>query len=311
MKNNEENQKNEELKELETSVEKNFPIHPKHHHLHMKQLLKTSLKKGVGGGIGGFTAMSVQVVSLMWLRTTINNQYIYGENFLPTLRNLYNEGGVKRMYRGFFFALIQASMVRFGDTFSNQATFEFFKDNANMPIIMKTGIATFFSSLFRIGLMPVDAMKTCSQTTGRSILYERIRDRGFRAFYSGSTAVFFSSIVSFFPWFFTFNTLYEKLPPFNNIVRNGVIGFCSSTVAATFSNTFKVLKVYKQAFYTDHTYRAVVQTVQKTDGFGGIFFRGLKTKICVSGLQGILFSICWKYIEERIFEKKEKKEIEI
>jgi len=38
----------------------------------VKKTLSTSLKRALGGGISGATAMIIQVSSLMWLRTTMN-----------------------------------------------------------------------------------------------------------------------------------------------------------------------------------------------------------------------------------------------
>lgn len=36
----------------------------------------SSLKDAIGGGIPGAAAMGVQVLSLMWLRTVLNYQYV-------------------------------------------------------------------------------------------------------------------------------------------------------------------------------------------------------------------------------------------
>ena len=39
------------------------------------EILNKSFTKALNGGISGATAMGIQVTSLMWLRTTMNNQY--------------------------------------------------------------------------------------------------------------------------------------------------------------------------------------------------------------------------------------------
>ena len=36
----------------------------------------------------------------MWLRTTMNYQYRYGTKLGETFSKLYNEGGIRRFYRG-------------------------------------------------------------------------------------------------------------------------------------------------------------------------------------------------------------------
>ena len=44
----------------------------------LKKVLADAGKKALGGGIAGALAMVVQVVALMWMRTTINFQHKYG-----------------------------------------------------------------------------------------------------------------------------------------------------------------------------------------------------------------------------------------
>jgi hypothetical protein len=52
-------------------------------------------------------AMVVQVMSLMWMRTTINYQYRHGGTMTHTMRTLYAQGGIFRFYQGVMPALIQ------------------------------------------------------------------------------------------------------------------------------------------------------------------------------------------------------------
>ena len=59
--------------------------------------------------------MSVQVITLMWMRTTVMYQYRYGSTTSEALRALYQQGGVRRFYRGVLPALFQAPLSRFGD----------------------------------------------------------------------------------------------------------------------------------------------------------------------------------------------------
>ena len=56
-----------------------------------------------------------QVVTLMWLRTTVMYQYRYGSTTRDAMRHLYSEGGVWRFYKGVLPALLQAPLSRFGD----------------------------------------------------------------------------------------------------------------------------------------------------------------------------------------------------
>jgi len=82
------------------------------------------------------------------------------------------------------------------------------------------------------------------------------------------------------------------------------LGFCSSAVSDTCSNSIRVVKVYKQSHPDQLTYAQVVKNVISESGVSGLMFRGLETKILANGLQGILFSILWKQFEEVLFPKK-------
>jgi len=77
-----------------------------------------------------------------------------------------------------------------------------------------------------------------------------------------------------------------------------VIGFCSSLVSDTTSNSIRVVKVVKQVSPVPITYGQAVRQVIAADGIGGLFFRGLKTKLLANGLQGMLFTVLWKSIED-------------
>jgi Mitochondrial carrier protein len=86
--------------------------------------------------------------------------------------------------------------------------------------------------------------------------------------------------------------------------RRAILGFCSSAVSDTCSNSIRVVKVYKQSHPDQMSYMQVVRNVIAESGIQGLLFRGLETKILANGLQGILFSILWKHFEEVLFPKK-------
>ena len=54
------------------------------------------------------------------------------------------------------------------------------------------------------------------------------------------------------------------------------------------------------ALYTPNNALKVktVKSIIKKDGILGLFGRGLQTRIITNGIQGMLFTVCWKYIEE-------------
>ena len=157
--------------------------------------------------------------------------------------------------------------------------------------------------------MPIDTFKTMRQVHGSnafSLLKAKVKTNGISALYHGSMGACGSTIIGHFPWFFTFNYLSESVPKpdksnsFLYYSRYAGIGFCSSLVSDTFSNFGKVIKVSKQTSEQGTTYRQVVKNIIKQDGVVGLFSRGLKTKIIINGIQGIIFTIAWKTIEEII-----------
>ncbi|KAK2080833.1 hypothetical protein QBZ16_000687 [Prototheca wickerhamii] len=270
----------------------------------LSEVLRNAGKKALGGGIPGAAAMAIQVLSLMWLRTTVNYQYRYGTTTSVALKTLYKEGGVVRFYRGVGPALIQGPMSRFGDTAANAGVLTLLNESEstrNLPIPVKTACASAAAGAFRIFLMPVDALKTTMQVEGKngfSILAAKVRTGGVPVLYHGALAAAAATWAGHFPWFATYNYLNEALPQYTELpkklLRSAVIGFCASAISDTVSNSIRVVKTTKQTSKVPMTYPEVVKMVVKEDGVLGLFGRGLKTKILSNGLQGLLFSVLWR-----------------
>jgi hypothetical protein len=85
---------------------------------------------------------------------------------LQALKTLWSQGGVPRFYQGLAPALIQGPLSRFGDTAANTAVLTVLED-VDIPVAAKTVAASFAAGLFRIFLMPVDALKTIMQARAR------------------------------------------------------------------------------------------------------------------------------------------------
>lgn len=275
-----------------------------------KSILQKSFNKALNGGLSGSVAMGFQVCSMMWLRTTLNYQYKHGGTFINNIKYLYSQGGVPRFYRGLVPALFQAPLSRFGDTAANIGMMNYLNNNSstsNLPISVKTFCGSTFAGLWRINLMPIDTCKTINQVHGKkgySILKQKISTHGIRVLYHGSLGACGATIIGHFPWFFTFNTLSEKIPKSdnNNILykmgRYAGIGFCSSLVSDTVSNFSRVIKVSKQTNIKNTSYKNIITNIINEKGIKELFGRGLKTKIIINGLQGIVFTVVWKSCEE-------------
>eukprot|EP00977_Amphora_coffeiformis_P001937 scaffold370_cov176-Amphora_coffeaeformis.AAC.14 len=282
--------------------------------LSVNQILIRAGKRGLGGGIPGALAGIIQVLTLMWLRTTANHQSRYGTSFMQAIRVLYREGGIRRLYRGLSFALIQAPLVRFVSTAANDGV-ESFLGSFEMTRNWGPGRTTVFASIIvgiaRIALMPIDTMKTVLQvdsSEGFRNLVRRLRAGKFGVLYQGSVATAISAIAGHYPWFYTYNFLASKdwvtkfVP--SKLLRNAAIGFCASIISDTTTNFLKVIKTTKQALGSKHSssYAEVVRMIVAADGWKGLFGRGLKTRIGTNALQSILFTIIWRGLSEKIQE---------
>lgn len=277
-----------------------------------KEIFDKAAASAMRGGTAGAVAMFMNVGALMWMRTTVNYQYRNGTSFPVSLKTLYADGGIPRFYRGVLPALIQGPMSRFGDTAANTGMLTLMNSmdaTKDLNVGFKTVSASMAAAAFRIFLMPVDTVKTTMQVTGKfSNVVDKVKVSGIPALYQGSLAAASATFVGHYPWFFTYNLLSEKIPkqddPLKELGRRAVLGFCSSAVSDTCSNSIRVVKVYKQSSEVELSYPQVVRNVIKESGIQGLMFRGLETKILANGLQGILFSVMWKHFEEVLFPKK-------
>ena len=280
------------------------------------EVFEKAKNRALQGGLAGAAAMGINVLTLMWMRTTINYQYRHGTDTMTALKTLYKEGGIPRFYRGLAPALIQGPLSRFGDTAANTGTLALLdnlESTENMPVWAKSACASFSAALFRIFLMPVDTFKTTMQVQGKegiTNLFAKFRASGPSVFYHGSLAAASATYVGHYPWFATYNYLSENLPRPDGFAqklgRSAFIGFCSTAVSDTLSNSIRVVKVYKQSNTETIGYPEAVKRVIKEDGVMGLFGRGLKTKLISNGVQGLMFSVLWKYIDETVFKAERK-----
>ena len=83
----------------------------------------------------------------------------------------------------------------------------------------------------------------------------------------------------------------------HKLIKRAGIGLGSSLVSDTSSNFVRVIKTIKQTSHNTMSYKETVKFLTEKEGYSWIF-RGLKTKIITNGLNGIIFSITWKYFQE-------------
>lgn len=267
-------------------------------------ILNKAYNRAIGGGLAGSSAMIIQITSLMWLRTTMNYQYKNGGKFSQSVKTLFKDGGIPRFYRGYSAAIAIGPLSRFGDTAANAYVTSIF-EKTTIPITIQTFCGSSVAALWRSFLMPIDAIKTSLQVNGKSglnILKTKMINHNPTILYHGTLASMSATFVGHYPWFLSYNMLNQKLPKYEEthkkLLRNAFIGFNSAVISDCCSNSLRVVKTVKQTSKTKKTYTQIIQNIIKKNGIVDLFGRGLKTRIITNGIQGILFTVCWKYIEE-------------
>lgn len=293
--------------------------------LSSQEVLDKALARAFRGGIAGAAAMGIQVCSLMWMRTTMNYQYRNGEkSTLRTIRILYQDGvnsglafgGIRRFYMGIGPALFQGPLSRFGDTAANSGMLALLDSNpstSGLPVGAKTGLASVAAASWRMVIMPIDAMKTISQVEGKGAitnkLFAKVRTGGPGVLWHGAFGAYGATLVGHYPWFFVNNYLEAHLPKVSKdepnyllkkLGRNAGIGFAASVTSDCCSNSIRVMKTMKQTSTTPITYPQAFKSVVEKDGLAGLFGRGLRTRILANGMQGIMFKVLWKFIEDKL-----------
>lgn len=274
----------------------------------LADVLKSAGKKALGGGIAGALAMVVQVLALMWMRTTINFQYRYGMTTIEALKHLYSQGGIGRFYRGLPWALIQAPAGKFFDTAANtglMTLWDSLEETKNLPTAAKTMTASVTASLCRVFMMPVDACKTILQVEGADGLTKlraKIKQGGPMVLWHGTIGAMTASFVGNYPWFTTYNLMNASIPEVKKedsmvkyLGRSALIGFTATAVSDTISNSVRVVKTTTQTSTVPIGYMEAAKNVIAKDGVTGLLFRGLGTKLISNGFQGLFFTVLWKY----------------
>ena len=299
-----------------------------------KEVMAKASKRAISGGKAGASASIVQVLSLMWLRTSMNYQYRYGGTLNSSLETLYKEGGIPRLYQGLPFALVQGPMTRFGDTAANVGILVLLDSVAwaqGMPLPLKTLCGSVAAGTWRIFLMPIDTSKTVMQVEGKeglASLYDKVKESGPGPLYRGAFASAAATAVGHFPWFLTYNYLNEILPLiegngekdsmliFMKLGRSAFLGLVASCVSDCCSNSLRVIKTTKQTAGLNEvnaikesdvvevevsgeiSYIDAVKIILEKDGWAGLFGRGLQTRLLTNAIQGAAFSVLWRYFQE-------------
>jgi Mitochondrial carrier protein len=246
----------------------------------------------------------------MWMRTAMNYQYKTGESMTVAFKNLYADGGIRRFYRGYGAALAQGPLSRFGDTAANVGVLTLLNSSENtrdLPIGVKTFLSSGVAATWRIFLMPIDTVKTSLQVHGKEGLAKlkvKQQTAGIGTYYHGALGASAATFAGHYPWFATYNFLDATIPNPDDLMwklsRNAGIGFGASVVSDTTSNSLRVLKTVRQTSSKSISYVEAAQDVIAKDGVMGLMGRGLRTRLIANGMQGMMFSVAWKYFDDKL-----------
>jgi hypothetical protein len=269
------------------------------------QILKKAAQTAFKGGFYAASAGLVQVICLMWLRTTVNYQYRYGVPMLTALQQLYQQGGIARFYKGVTFALLISPISKFGAVAANEWSKIFvasYYPVSSAGDMAATILGTALTVLWRVFLMPIETCKTVLQVDGASgfaKLMGSVQRGQLGVLYRGSTAAILAVAAGHYPWFLVYNILDKYLVKQDHIVqsvgRSALIGFAASAASDTFSNVLRVLKTVKQATGADGrralTYLQIAESILREGGLAALFGRGLLTRLLTNGIQSVLFTV--------------------
>ena len=270
-------------------------------------ILHKAFSRALGGGVGGAVAGACQVLALMWLRTTMNYQYRHGGGLSAALSTLYAQGGIARFYQGLPYALLQTPLARFGDTASNVGVLALFAALLpETPMGLRTACGSAAGASWRIAITPLDTCKTSLQVEGPAayqLLMRKARTDGVCTLWNGALGNAAANFVGSYPWFLAFNLMDELLPRPSKaligyrLLRSAAMGTIATGISDVASNSIRVVKTTMQTSATQMSYFDATQLVLAADGWWGLLFRGLGTRLLANVLQSALFAVVWKYIE--------------
>ena len=255
------------------------------------QNLKNLVEMGIPGGIAG----GVQLSSLYWLRTIIKYQYVYPQTLMATSRNLWKEQDRYRLYRGFIPNLSKVFLGKIGES----SLIKHFQPENHNDIFQNTILTAGIITAWKTLMMPLDTIGNSYQVNGlnsKEIIKNRIKRQGVSTLWSGTLVYLNISFINYSIWVYTYHYLNKCLPTqINSDLRNGFIGLSSTFMADIVINPLRVLKTNIQSHPEKKKYSEIYRQVFKNRRD---YFRGIQTKMIFNCLNGALYVILWKRLDE-------------
>ena len=161
--------------------------------------------------------------------------------------------------------------------------------------------------------MPLDTVKSMLQVEGASGLQKlsaKMRVGGVAVLFHGASGLLSQAFLGHYFWYGTYNAVDARLATPASLAgqlgRNAAVGFASSAVSDTATNSLRVLKTFRQTSEAPVTYMEAARTIASKDGVSGLFGRGLSTRLLANGVQAGLFSMMWKYLDKKLMAKSKE-----
>lgn len=246
----------------------------------------------------GFTAGTIQMSSLYWLKTPIKYQYVYNTGIHETFKILLNNKDKYRIFRGIIPSVLKVSLGKVGEA----GFMTYFKPENNQKDILKnTVISSACISLWKVSLMPFDTLGNSYQVNGKDtleIVKNKIKVNGLKTLYDGTTVYGAITLINCSIWLYIYNNLNLKLDyEMNKDLRNGIIGFSATIISDLVINPLRIVKTYKQSSKEAISYKEICKKVFSSMKISD-FYRGIKVKMVFNCFNSSLYIILWKRLEE-------------
>lgn len=226
----------------------------------------------------GFSSGYINTLLYYPAFTIIHNKFYSNQKLNFTIKNIYNNNGLRGFYSGLSLFSIYLPLVRGGEIYSQKKC-----ENLTESKTINIAIGTIYSNIWRFVIYPINTLQINKQVLNNyNPILQNTRQTQFSKIsklWNGYTYNIYSGVLSNFFWFYTYNYINDGFEN-NNIYKSTFSGVGASIVSDTISHPFKVFKLLKQ---TNSNFIFNIKTG----------YRGYWLKLFVNSLQGGTYGFLW------------------
>mmetsp|Transcript_41811 Transcript_41811/g.129516 ORF Transcript_41811/g.129516 Transcript_41811/m.129516 type:complete len:174 (-) Transcript_41811:59-580(-) len=162
------------------------------------------------------------------------------------------------------------------------------------------------AAAFRVCLLPLDAWETMKQVEGKEGLRRLVEKARVHptALWQGAAGMVAATWLGHYTWFYTTNLLFASTPwleaRFGRHLQGALVGCASGAASDLLTNSLWVLKTMRQTAREPLPYREAARQVIRLEGVGGLLGRGLKVRVATNSVQGALFTVTWRALDDAL-----------